>query len=201
MINIISWGIILHSREDLWLFVVIFFLKNDFIYLFNLLLLNVIMCKCSICLEEISKRPCDTLWLPCSHTFHKKCILPWISKNTYCPLCREDFIKNCLLKNDRILIRFTNIKNWCKGIVVKITNREINIKFENLICRYTSKDILCSSFITDNNTWNGLNLNNNDFSSAPISFINARKKNRRRKRKQRERRKKKRIDEMLYSII
>jgi len=55
---------------------------------------------CSICLDSLSDDPMnvkdlDVLWtLPCSHTYHKDCILPWLAKPGEslgtCPLCRGD---------------------------------------------------------------------------------------------------------------
>ena len=49
--------------------------------------------NCSICIEAICPtEPKDfqpVLQLPeCKHWFHTKCIIPWISRNNTCPLCR-----------------------------------------------------------------------------------------------------------------
>ncbi|KAH7429715.1 hypothetical protein KP509_09G062700 [Ceratopteris richardii] len=29
-----------------------------------------------------------TIDLPCRHTFHSKCIIPWLHNHTYCPACK-----------------------------------------------------------------------------------------------------------------
>lgn len=43
--------------------------------------------KCPVCLkkhelDEIVKK------MPCNHTFHSDCILPWLAKTNSCPVCR-----------------------------------------------------------------------------------------------------------------
>jgi hypothetical protein len=43
--------------------------------------------ECSICLENLNEGK-TTIRLDCGHMFHKKCLLPWLSKNE-CPLCRS----------------------------------------------------------------------------------------------------------------
>jgi len=46
--------------------------------------------KCAICLEEYNLRDKDLVVLECKtdHIFHEKCLLEWIRKNDYCPICR-----------------------------------------------------------------------------------------------------------------
>lgn len=48
---------------------------------------NTSSCKadCAVCLNKI--KPVQTL--SCGHSFHDKCISPWLSKNPTCPLCRR----------------------------------------------------------------------------------------------------------------
>lgn len=48
---------------------------------------------CSICFEEVGvlENMCK---LPCKHTFHSECILPWLLKNPNCPNCRKVVITN-----------------------------------------------------------------------------------------------------------
>ncbi|KAK4402718.1 E3 ubiquitin-protein ligase RING1 [Sesamum angolense] len=43
---------------------------------------------CSICLEGFDNS--DGARLPCSHMFHKNCILRWLQGNHVCPLCRYE---------------------------------------------------------------------------------------------------------------
>ncbi len=46
---------------------------------------------CSICLEPLGKfRKQGKRKLPCTHTFHKKCIDGWLNISNSCPLCRRD---------------------------------------------------------------------------------------------------------------
>ncbi|XP_015127884.1 E3 ubiquitin-protein ligase RNF181 [Diachasma alloeum] len=45
--------------------------------------------QCPVCLKafessEIAKS------LPCQHSFHKECIIPWLDKTNSCPLCRHE---------------------------------------------------------------------------------------------------------------
>lgn len=42
------------------------------------------MTTCSICLQE-SENATD---LPCGHSFHPECIVPWLLKSSSCPNCR-----------------------------------------------------------------------------------------------------------------
>lgn len=48
--------------------------------------------KCAICLSEMEigskERPVKVL--PCRHTFHARCIIPWIDKVASCPLCKHE---------------------------------------------------------------------------------------------------------------
>lgn len=44
---------------------------------------------CSICTDDVG--PSEVvLKLPCGHTFHEECIVPWLKKVCTCPLCREE---------------------------------------------------------------------------------------------------------------
>ena len=44
--------------------------------------------KCIICLEEF-KNDDKSIYLPCFHLFHEKCITDWINMNKrFCPFCR-----------------------------------------------------------------------------------------------------------------
>ncbi|KAL3358473.1 hypothetical protein AABB24_015545 [Solanum stoloniferum] len=43
--------------------------------------------ECVICKEEM-KEGRDVCKLPCHHTFHWICILPWLKKRNTCPCCR-----------------------------------------------------------------------------------------------------------------
>ncbi|KAF8026031.1 hypothetical protein BT93_F2754 [Corymbia citriodora subsp. variegata] len=42
---------------------------------------------CSICLEEFHRAEKVTE-LPCSHVFHRRCIIRWLEDRDSCPLCR-----------------------------------------------------------------------------------------------------------------
>uniref|UniRef100_A0A7S0Z1R4 RING-type domain-containing protein n=1 Tax=Hemiselmis tepida TaxID=464990 RepID=A0A7S0Z1R4_9CRYP len=57
--------------------------------------------QCVICLQEMggggSARECEGgvhhhragVQLPCGHTFHPRCVFPWLSKQGSCPTCRR----------------------------------------------------------------------------------------------------------------
>ncbi|KAJ8014197.1 hypothetical protein DPEC_G00037750 [Dallia pectoralis] len=43
---------------------------------------------CAVCLEEFKTR--DELGVcPCSHAFHKKCLLKWLEIRSVCPMCNK----------------------------------------------------------------------------------------------------------------
>ena len=44
--------------------------------------------SCSICLENFLVGRSEAIKLPCSHLFHGDCIIKWLGKSKYCPLCR-----------------------------------------------------------------------------------------------------------------
>ncbi|XP_062088995.1 E3 ubiquitin-protein ligase SDIR1-like [Humulus lupulus] len=43
---------------------------------------------CSICLEKMSFGDRRVVKMPCSHAFHKDCIVRWLETSHLCPLCR-----------------------------------------------------------------------------------------------------------------
>ncbi|KAF8776591.1 hypothetical protein HU200_003311 [Digitaria exilis] len=52
---------------------------------------------CAICLQEFDSRPDAEApaapglrAMPCSHTFHQRCIGEWLRRNPVCPLCRYE---------------------------------------------------------------------------------------------------------------
>jgi len=42
---------------------------------------------CPICFEKICEN--DGAALPCMHSFHTRCIRPWLMENNTCPVCRH----------------------------------------------------------------------------------------------------------------
>lgn len=46
-----------------------------------------VMNECSICLEEFSTG-LEVIGMPCSHVYHKDCIVEWLKRSHLCPLCR-----------------------------------------------------------------------------------------------------------------
>lgn len=43
--------------------------------------------ECSVCLEEF-RIELEVMRMPCSHLFHKDCIVRWLETSHLCPLCR-----------------------------------------------------------------------------------------------------------------
>ena len=43
---------------------------------------------CAICLTDLDLE--RVLKVPCDHIFHKECLVGWLKRSTYCPLCRTD---------------------------------------------------------------------------------------------------------------
>uniref|UniRef100_A0A671PIV5 RING finger protein 122 n=1 Tax=Sinocyclocheilus anshuiensis TaxID=1608454 RepID=A0A671PIV5_9TELE len=51
---------------------------------------------CAVCLEEFRSR--DELGVcPCSHAFHKKCLVKWLEIRSVCPMCNKPI---CRLQPD-----------------------------------------------------------------------------------------------------
>ncbi|KAH6577610.1 hypothetical protein BASA50_002911 [Batrachochytrium salamandrivorans] len=46
---------------------------------------------CYVCLETCSSDKDIINRLPCTHTFHSECILPWLELHNTCPVCRTEF--------------------------------------------------------------------------------------------------------------
>ena len=44
---------------------------------------------CPICIEEFVVQQKIIQFTKCKHIFHNKCIIPWLSRNHTCPLCRK----------------------------------------------------------------------------------------------------------------
>ncbi|XP_028799876.1 E3 ubiquitin-protein ligase DZIP3-like [Neltuma alba] len=44
--------------------------------------------NCAICLEDFKVGFLEVTRLPCSHLFHKACIVEWLQNDGICPLCR-----------------------------------------------------------------------------------------------------------------
>jgi hypothetical protein len=62
--------------------------------------------ECPICYESIDSS--QTVVLACEHKFHKKCIVPWLSKNNLtCPTCRHP-VDNIILDKYYIAIDNTD---------------------------------------------------------------------------------------------
>ena len=46
--------------------------------------------ECSICLAEFLGTDVIKAFYKCEHIFHKKCLLGWLKKADYCPLCKHN---------------------------------------------------------------------------------------------------------------
>ncbi|KAI4305714.1 hypothetical protein L6164_029065 [Bauhinia variegata] len=43
---------------------------------------------CSICLDKLCDPTSEVVGTPCSHVFHRDCILRWLKNHSSCPMCR-----------------------------------------------------------------------------------------------------------------
>ena len=46
--------------------------------------------ECPICFDKICEN--DGSALPCMHSFHTRCIRPWVLENNSCPVCRHPMV-------------------------------------------------------------------------------------------------------------
>ncbi|CAL1413443.1 unnamed protein product [Linum trigynum] len=44
--------------------------------------------SCSICLDELGGGGGAAAAMPCKHVFHEQCIVSWLKRSHYCPICR-----------------------------------------------------------------------------------------------------------------
>lgn len=50
---------------------------------------------CNICITPYKENE-TLIYLPCLHTFHESCILPWLRDNENCPNCKKEvYLKSC----------------------------------------------------------------------------------------------------------
>lgn len=67
--------------------------------------------ECAVCLEKF-KADDELLSLPCNHSFHKACLLPWIESNhSCCPCCRADVLAGGRKISDNNTIPSTNMSS------------------------------------------------------------------------------------------
>lgn len=45
--------------------------------------------NCTICIGSMKNDIKKTVKLKCDHTFHKRCVEPWLYLNNTCPICRQ----------------------------------------------------------------------------------------------------------------
>uniref|UniRef100_A0A1D1Z6M7 E3 ubiquitin-protein ligase RING1 n=1 Tax=Anthurium amnicola TaxID=1678845 RepID=A0A1D1Z6M7_9ARAE len=45
--------------------------------------------ECAVCLEGFRGEGRQVLDLPCSHRYHRDCVLPWLAAHPHCPCCRS----------------------------------------------------------------------------------------------------------------
>ena len=59
--------------------------------------MNEFINVCPICLGEFEagQEICSSKNLDCHHSFHLDCMLEWLMKHDECPLCRQDYLKEC----------------------------------------------------------------------------------------------------------
>ena len=43
--------------------------------------------QCAICLDDFEGGQ-EVMVTPCNHLFHEDCIMPWVTSNGQCPVCR-----------------------------------------------------------------------------------------------------------------
>uniref|UniRef100_A0A8C2WF23 RING finger protein 122 n=1 Tax=Cyclopterus lumpus TaxID=8103 RepID=A0A8C2WF23_CYCLU len=67
---------------------------------------------CAVCLEEFRTR--DELGVcPCSHAFHKKCLLKWLEIRSVCPMCNKPILR--LHTDAPRVLRGHWIRRRCEG--------------------------------------------------------------------------------------
>lgn len=56
---------------------------------------------CAVCLEEVPTEAEVTTTLPCSHSYHAGCVLPWLAARGACPCCRATLPspENCIFSS------------------------------------------------------------------------------------------------------
>ena len=73
--------------------------------------------QCAICIDDVLESE-GTIRLPCNHSFHKDCILPWLTeRNGTCPLCKYDVHQ---FVQESAALDFSLPKNYIVGIRKKL---------------------------------------------------------------------------------
>ena len=49
---------------------------------------------CTVC-QDVLEQGAVTLSMPCGHSFHKECLMPWLQEHNTCPICRCEIESHC----------------------------------------------------------------------------------------------------------
>ena len=55
---------------------------------------------CTVCQDAVESGAI-TLTMPCNHSFHKDCLLPWLKEHNTCPICRCEIESSCARYNQQ----------------------------------------------------------------------------------------------------
>ena len=108
--------------------------------------------ECMVCLmeHEVGKYACK---LPCSHLFHRECLLDWLHKHSNCPICRYELETNDTLyeierkkniMNRKLRIRRDELQNKSISQLKELCNN-LNINIQKCLYKIDIINIIIDS--------------------------------------------------------
>lgn len=73
---------------------------------------------CAVCLQDFGEKDEELRMMPCSHSFHQRCIFGWLVIRDSCPVCRSAMSSY----NDVLEELHSELEQWIQVVKLRLNN-------------------------------------------------------------------------------